>query len=177
MESRVFPGLFQVVDRTLELTLFSVDDTHSIVNVRRIGPDFQQLLELLERLLQPASPDPVKSQVSSGLNVVGPEFNGLLEGFFKQLRPIHPLVDDPHQVVSFGNLRRQLQEFRQAGESRLELSLLVGVERLGVVLANESGRIPLVSSETPWNNKQIEEEPDKRKCWPGTWCHGGFSLP
>ena len=79
--------------------------------------------------------------------------------------------------LSFGDLRRQLQEFRQAGESRLELSLVVGVERLGVVLANESGRIPLVSSETPWNSKQIQEEPDERKCWPGTWCHGGFSLP
>ena len=125
VELRVFSGLFQVLDRTFELTLFSVDDTCSIVDFRRIGPDFQQLSELLEGLRQPAAPDPVKSQVSSGLDVVGPEFNGLLEGFFKQVRPVHPLVDDPHQVVSFGNLRRQLQEFRQARKSRLELPLLV----------------------------------------------------
>ena len=177
MELGGFSGLFQVLDRTFESTLFGVDHTHSIVNFRRIGPYFQQLSELLERLPQPAAADPVKSQVSSGLNVVGPEFNGLPEGFFKQVRPVHPLVDDPHQVVSFGNLRRQLQEFRQARKSRLELPLLVCIERLRIVPANKFACCRLVFGKTPWNGKEVEEEPNERKWWPGTLCHGHLSLP
>ena len=86
-------------------------------------------------------------------------------------------MDDPPQVVGFGNLRRQLQEFLQAGKSRLELSLPVCVERLRIVPANEFGRSRLVFGKTPWNGNEVEEEPDERRWRPGTLCHGCLSLP